>query len=372
MGNVYKQDVIKSMKEDAATGYCSNGHYNKYAEELDKCNYYNYPKNGVCDHCSIAVDYHIYINTIPAKSKYDALRVMCEPQSAGANAGAGCTQKVQYFKNANRWIDGKNTKDVATGDEAFFKNSNGWYHTGVVVDWDADGLYIYEANTAGKGLTQIKFYTYSQAQSKIGGYGRPQYDGDERPKTENVKEPEQTAETQQNEQQAANNKRYTVRTSGDALRIRENATTDSKQVGYIPNTRVIESLEVVSGEFIGGCNVWVKTNFNGVTGYVSGKYLQPTPEIKSKVEETKKEEPATEPEPEKKEEPAEDVFYTYKVKTNSGVALRIREEPTTDSAQIGYIDNGATVRGKAPVNNWVYVEHNGVKGYAYGNYLKKQ
>lgn len=63
----------------------------------------------------------------------------------------------------------------------------------------------------------------------------------------------------------------------------------------------------------------------------------------------------------------------YTVKTNSGDSLRLRKEPTTKSAQIGYIECGKTIHAEKIVEGediggckaWVY---NG-KGYASGNYL---
>ena len=74
---------------------------------------------------------------------------------------------------------------------------------------------------------------------------------------------------------------YTVHTnSGDALRLRAEPTTDSAQVGYIDNGQTVTAEKVVEGEWIGDINTWILTTYGGKTGYASGKYLSPTPEIK--------------------------------------------------------------------------------------------
>ena len=82
------------------------------------------------------------------------------------------------------------------------------------------------------------------------------------------------------------------------------------------------------------------------------------------------------PDPEPTPEPTPDPEPTtqeFTVQTYSGDALRLRAEPTTDSEQVGWIDNGTTfeadkiVEGEwvGGINTWVY--YNG--GYASGRYL---
>lgn len=64
---------------------------------------------------------------------------------------------------------------------------------------------------------------------------------------------------------------------------------------------------------------------------------------------------------------------TYTVRTNSGDALRLRAEPNTSSAQIGYYDNGSDIEAVKVVEGesiggvtaWVYDG----RGYASGKYL---
>ncbi len=73
------------------------------------------------------------------------------------------------------------------------------------------------------------------------------------------------------------------------------------------------------------------------------------------------------------EPPAPTPKDQYTVCTNSGSALRLRAEPNTDSAQVGWIDNGTTFRSEKVVEGesiggctaWVYYDG----GYASGKYL---
>lgn len=66
---------------------------------------------------------------------------------------------------------------------------------------------------------------------------------------------------------------YTVKTSGNALRLRAEPNTSSKQVGYINNGTTFKSDKVVKGQSVGGVDTWVYYK----CGYASGKYLSPTP-----------------------------------------------------------------------------------------------
>lgn len=67
----------------------------------------------------------------------------------------------------------------------------------------------------------------------------------------------------------------------------------------------------------------------------------------------------------------------YKVKTNSGVALRLRLKRSTSSKQVGWVDNGETVKVTDIKNGWGLVDRSGAKGggstkgYGYMSYLKK-
>ena len=174
MATVYTKNVINTALSEV--GYKADGKYNKYAKTLDAINYYNTKKNGYANFCAIFYDYCVYMNTDPQTA--DATRaIVYEPNSASANAGAGCTQKVSYYKSHNAYYTKK--ADACKGDEIFFKKSDGTiYHTGIVVDWDKNGFYTVEANTDG-GRTEKKYYKYSDA--RIAGFGRPQFTAWEKP-----------------------------------------------------------------------------------------------------------------------------------------------------------------------------------------------
>ena len=66
---------------------------------------------------------------------------------------------------------------------------------------------------------------------------------------------------------------YTVANQTDPLRIHKEPTTDSEQIGWAEKGTSFTSTDIVKGENIHGCDVWV--GYNG--GYLSGYYLTPTP-----------------------------------------------------------------------------------------------
>lgn len=191
MGYCWAKWAVDYAK-DQIGNICGKG-YNKYAEEMDAVEFYNYPKNGSTNSCSIFVDNCVYhgcdnptYNEDPDAAKWTALTVLYEPQAKYANAGAGCVQSVDYFKKNGAFYT--NPKDFERGDKIFFAdpkysdsgNPDGIYHTGIIVDWDERGFQTVEGNTSG-GIVDDHFYEYGDY--RIYGAGRPNYDGWE-PKTE--------------------------------------------------------------------------------------------------------------------------------------------------------------------------------------------
>lgn len=232
------------------------GKTSTYAAELDAIKYFNYPKNGVADSCSIFVNDCVYNATVnPSKDKWTALYAMCEPQSAGCNEAAGCTQAARYFKRASRYST--KCQDACRGDQIFFRKSNGAiYHTGIVVDWDSKGLYVVEGNTNG-GKVAKKFYSYGD--SKIAGFGHPRYDGFE-PKTAKKEEPVKA------QPKAPTYTNYKVKTnSGVGLRLRASNSTASAILTLIPNGKAIK-VDGTKGN-------WAHTSYGGYTGYCSLDWL---------------------------------------------------------------------------------------------------
>ena len=177
---VYRADAVATAL--AEIGYeAYSGKKTKYGAALDAVKWYNYPKNdGSVDWCCIFVDYCTFINTKPEDVNFSR-SVMYEPNKD--NCGAACKFKVDYFKAHGAWYEHKAKGCPAQiGDEVFFKKSNGViYHTGIVVDWDSKGIYVVEGNTNG-GKVAKKYYSYGD--SKLAGYGRPNWTALEAPKEE--------------------------------------------------------------------------------------------------------------------------------------------------------------------------------------------
>ena len=143
------------------------GKSSEYAKELDSVKFYNYPKNGSANSCSIFVDDMIYRCCDPKTADY-ARSVVYEPGKD--NCGASCTYSASYFKAHKAWIS--KSKDFKPGDKIFFQKSNGnLYHTGVIVAL-GDKITTVEGNTDGGKVAKK---TYSFNDSKIAGAGRPAY-----------------------------------------------------------------------------------------------------------------------------------------------------------------------------------------------------
>ena len=168
MNEIKYQDVVNTALSEV--GYQGESKNSKFTKYLDERQWYNYPKAGACTWCAIFYDYCVAVNK-GELSDEQARQIVCEPADHNANSGAGCTQKAQMYKNAGRWIS--KVKDATTGDQVFFQKSNGQiYHTGIVVDWDNNGIYTVEGSTDG-GKVSKRFYSYSD--SKLAGFGRPDW-----------------------------------------------------------------------------------------------------------------------------------------------------------------------------------------------------
>ena len=197
MGSCWKQkakDYLWSVIGETCGG---KGVYSDIVQQMDDIHYYNYPKNGEANSCAILCDNAVLhactdpdYDDDPEGAKWTALNAMYEPQSSGANAGAGCVQKIGYFKAAGEWYT--DTSDFCELDEIFFwspdyvsdANPYGVYHTGMIVSWGyieelgTDGFTVIEGNTTyegEKGKVAYKYYAYND--SRILGAGRPLWDG---------------------------------------------------------------------------------------------------------------------------------------------------------------------------------------------------
>ena len=232
--------LIRSEVIDMAlsqVGYQGSKYSSIYSKELDAVNFYNGKKDGATTWCSIFVDDMIY-RCIKEQTADNARNALCEPNRD--NCGAGCVQSASYFKQAGRWYS--KPSDAHKGDKVFFKNSTGIYHTGIVVDWDNNGIYTVEGSTGGSKVLK-RFYYYGD--SKLAGFGRPRY----------------TADSSDDTPPTPDTKKYTVKV-GDFLAIRStpDSRTNSNVVGQFYNGAVVNVLEEKDGwgRVTGDCWVYMK------------------------------------------------------------------------------------------------------------------
>ena len=299
MGSCWKQkakDYLWSIIGEPCGG---KGSPSAIVGEMDAISYYNYPKNGEADSCAILCDNSLLhactepdYDDDPDGAKWTALSAMYEPQSAGANAGAGCVQKVGYFKRAGAWYD--DTSDFCELDEIFFASSKyvssdnpyGVYHTGMIVDWGyieelgTDGFTVIEGNTTYegvKGRVAYKYYAYDDP--RILGAGRPNWDGwspdgdSSSDNNDSTPEPEPTPAPNPEPTPEPYTVWFKVHTNGGVLRLRSAPNTSSAYLIGIPNGTELESNAIVEGEEIEGDTRWAHTTYKGYTGFVSCAWL---------------------------------------------------------------------------------------------------
>lgn len=261
------------------------GKSSKYAAEMDAINYYNYPKNGVANSCAIFCDNALLhactdpsYEDDPEGAKWTALAAMYEPQASGANAGAGCEQKVAYFRNAGQFYT--DPADFCELDEIFFANSSGVYHTGMIVAWGyieelrTGGFTVIEGNTTYEGESgRVAYKYYAYDDPRIYGAGRPAWDG-YAPEQENTStEPATPTEPTPEPDTAL----YYVKidfNKDDAapadvfagLRLRSRPDESAAMLAIIPNG---EKLEVDKKTGDG----WAHTTYGQVAGWVNIAYL---------------------------------------------------------------------------------------------------
>ena len=244
----------------AEVGYQGTSNTSKYSKELDAVKFYNYPKNGAASWCAIFYDWCVFVNNGRDVDKTRA--ILCEPNVD--NCGAGCTQKVQYYKSKGRYYT--KSSDATTGDEIFFKKSNGQvYHTGIVVDWGhfdgyGDGFMVVEGNTNGNKVAK-KFYGYKD--SKIAGFGRPDwYKYEDKTETKPEPKPEPTPTPAP---AAPSYKTYTVMVN-TALNVRRGPGTNYGVTRTIParvngSRPTVKVYETKNGWGRISDNEWVSMNY---------------------------------------------------------------------------------------------------------------
>lgn len=166
----YKQIVQTALNE---VGYQGEKYTSKFSKFMDQIDWYNGIKSGECTWCAIFYDYLIAVNKGDLTYQ-QARQIVCEPIKSSNNTGAGCVQKAQMYKDAGQWIS--KASGATTGDQMFFKNSSGIYHTGIVTGWDSTGLWIVDGSTTYNGKpNSVGKKHISFTDSVIAGFGRPRW-----------------------------------------------------------------------------------------------------------------------------------------------------------------------------------------------------
>lgn len=288
MGSLFIDDVVSEALSHVGE-VC--GKTNEFSAELDSVGYFNGPKNGVANSCSIYLHDMTYRSTRNASleidpDKWDSYYFLFCPSNPASNCGAGCTQQAGYFASGNSLYH--STQDAAVGDWCFFSHDGGetYYHVGLVTDWGynedegCDGIWTVEGNTNG-GYVGTHFYSYGKCAELSCAFGRPRYDGrtcptgekepepqKEDPKPTPIPEPEPTPEPEPSV------RLFRVMTnSGSPLRLRAAPNIDSACLDLIPNGTVVAVSKIVDGEMINWNEEWAYTTYNGFTGYASCAYL---------------------------------------------------------------------------------------------------
>lgn len=352
MSSLYAKDVVElAISEEGYT--CGANKWNKYADTLDHAAEGGYftgcgLKQNL-DFCVIFICWLVYMSLKGGKNIYSAHYFLYQKEPCLA---AVVKYAAQYYKDNGAYFT--DPSKIERGDQVFFQNSKGLCHTGLVIDWSAKDFTTIEANSGG-GRTLRHTYKYSDIGGYVAGFGKPRYDGwsaeDDKPETKAETTIEPNTSENVNNITEDNKGGYKVSTkTGDTLNIRLKPNTSSKILGEIPNNTVIKPVSYCNGDFVGGDNTWYKVSYNGVTGFVSGYYLVNLNKPNGS-------------------DTTNSVYKTYRVKTNSGDALRIREKPTTESKQVSFIPYGDTCKVYNIAGGWASVEYHGVKGYSSAQYL---
>lgn len=122
------------------------------------------------------------------------------------------------------------------------------------------------------------------------------------------------------------------------VNIRTEASLDGEKTGVLPKG--------ATGQILEEGNEWTKISSGEIEGYVKTELLAFGEEAKKLYEET----------------------YG-----NQGTvtvdSLRIRKEPSLDSAQIGSSRKGSAVKIVDQTGDWYQIDHNGEPGYMFGEYI---
>ena len=137
------------------------GNSNKYADTPGLAEMYGWnPQNQPW--CDVFVD----AGFITCFGVDAACKMTYQPMGAGS---ALCKQSAQYYKEHDAFIPRWSTPEV--GDQVFFYASGDINHTGIVVRVVGGSIITVEGNSS----DQVSERCYSAGDSKIAGYGRPNW-----------------------------------------------------------------------------------------------------------------------------------------------------------------------------------------------------
>lgn len=310
MGEVYIKAVIDLALQQVGK---ECGKTNEYSKQLDSVEFYNFPKNGVADSCSIFVDDMVFRCSDPQDAAY-VRSVMYEPDND--NCGASCKYAAGYFKKHKAYIT--KPKDFQLGDKIFFKKKDGkLYHTGIIVEL-GDKITTVEGNTNGGKVAKK---TYSFNDEKIDGAGRPRYTAFEAPTEEPKDDPQ-------------------------PVPAPEPVTPPD-----LPSKSIDElAREVIAGKWGNGSERKMRLN-NAGYDYAA---------VQKRVNEMLS--PSQKPSTSTK----------YVVRTNSGLPLRLRKQPNTHCDVLASMDVGTELEVTSIVNGWARTTYNGKTGYCDASFLKRE
>lgn len=138
--------------------------HNKYAQFFDNeyPDFYNGKKDGF-DFCDIFVDW-LFVQSFG----FDPGREMLfQPLKS---CGAGCSWSARYYKQAGAFY-----KNPERGDQIFFADEDGPYHTGIIEKVDDEYVYTIEGNVGYDPLPTVRTFKYHKTNPAIYGYGRPDW-----------------------------------------------------------------------------------------------------------------------------------------------------------------------------------------------------
>ena len=155
----YKEKNSSTGLDDPAAN-AGAGNYTKYARDLDRIpNFYNGPKQGFA-WCDVFYDWLLVKAFGPELGK----RLLCQPSGS---AGAGCAFSLSYYQQ-----HGQYHQRPEPGDQIFFTYAQGEIsHTGIVEKVDGGTVTTIEGNTS----DSVGRRSYSLGDSRIAGYGRPDW-----------------------------------------------------------------------------------------------------------------------------------------------------------------------------------------------------